>query len=139
MKIKKPYAPHDRERINFPEPSRTKQSFKQEADINTILEKYARTGLIPSYDQPQQYGDYTGVMDYHTAQNKIAEGKSAFADLPSKIRKRFDNDPGQFLDFIYDEENFDEMVELGLARAKIPDVVPVEPGPQEPPADAGGD
>lgn len=137
--IKKPYANRDRKGMVFTEPSRTKQSFKQEADINSILEKYSRTGLIPHYDKPQQYGDYTGVIDYHTAMNKIAEGRSAFEDLPSGIRKRFDNDPGQFLDFIADETNFDELVELGLANAKIPEPGALQPDPPEEPAPAGDD
>ncbi len=116
--FRKPYEPRERVQIDFPNPSRTKQAFKDEADINRILDKYHRTGLIPTYDQPQQYGDYTEVMCYHTAQNKIAEGKTAFENLPSKIRKRFHNDPGQFLDFIYDETNLPEMVELGLAMPR---------------------
>jgi Chlamydia-phage Chp2 scaffold (Chlamy_scaf). len=134
--FKKPYEPRERLQVKFPNPSRTKQAFKQEANINTILDKYHRTGLMPTYDQPQQYGDYSGVMDYHTAMTKIAEGKSAFADLPSKIRKRFDNNVGAFLDFIHDESNLDEMVELGLARAR-PKPEPEAPVSEPEPASAG--
>lgn len=134
--FKKPYEQHERYRIAFPNPSRTKQAFKDEADINRILDKYNRTGLLPTYDKPQQFGDYSGVIDFHSAQNKIAEGRTAFAELPSNIRKRFQNDPGQFLDFIYDEANLPEMIQLGLAKAK-PAIHLDNPEPEPEPAPAG--
>uniref|UniRef100_UPI004048DAE2 hypothetical protein n=1 Tax=Shewanella sp. TaxID=50422 RepID=UPI004048DAE2 len=134
--FKKPYEERERVQITFDEPSRTKQAFKDEANINRILDKYNRTGLMPQYDKPQVYGDFTQVVCYHTAQNKIAEGKQAFAELPSDLRKRFNNDPGQFLDFIGDpESNLDEMVKLGLARIRPQsDTAKEAPAPEPAPA-----
>ena len=40
-----------------------------------------------------------------------------FADLPSSIRTKFNNDPAQYLDFVQDPEKLEEMRELGLALA----------------------
>ena len=38
-----------------------------------------------------------------------------FLDLPAKVRDRFKNDPGQFLEFATDPSNVDELVKMGLA------------------------
>ena len=46
----------------------------------------------------------------------VATANSMFQDLPSSIRNQFQNDPGQFLDFVQDPENLEEMREMGLAN-----------------------
>ena len=38
----------------------------------------------------------------------------AFIFLPSKIRKKFENDPKVFLDFVCNPENVDELRTMGL-------------------------
>ena len=43
-----------------------------------------------------------------------------FEELPSQIRKKFNNDPAQFLDFVQNENNKDALYEMGLALAPIP-------------------
>jgi len=55
-------------------------------------------------------------MDFHQAIEYIAKSKELFDEMPSTLRKRFNNDPGEFLDFVHDENNADEMVSLGLAK-----------------------
>ena len=40
------YRPHDRVTQPVGGPSRTKQAFKEECDVNNILRKYEKTGLI---------------------------------------------------------------------------------------------
>jgi hypothetical protein len=50
--------------------------------------------------------------------------------LPSDIRAKFDNDPGEFFEFCTDPKNADEMVQLGLREAppspELPSAVPVK-------------
>jgi hypothetical protein len=60
-----------------------------------------------------------------------------FMSLPAKIRSRFQNDPGAFLDFVQNPENRDEMIELGLAKAqpRAPVEPEAEPSPSEVPED----
>jgi phage internal scaffolding protein len=88
---------------------RTHQEHKQECDINHILEKYARTGLVTHVNKYEpQYGDVTS-MEYQDMQNKIADVNSMFADLPAQERQRFNNDPAQFLAFVSDAKNVDDM------------------------------
>ncbi len=123
------YIPHIPVRMEITGPSLAKQSFKAECDINTIMDKYQKTGLVSHVNQYQgNYGDLPTSMDYHEALTRQLEAKEAFESLPSSIRTKFDNDPGKFLAFVEDDENHDQLVEMGLAHAP-PDPNPsVEPG-----------
>lgn len=101
--------------LTFPPNSRwTKQSFKDECDINTIMSRYQSTGELPDLAQrAPQYLDATG-MDYQDMQNKVVEANNLFNALPSKIRNRFANDPGEFLAFVSDPSNHSELQSMGL-------------------------
>lgn len=95
--------------------TRTEQSHKQECDINYILAKHLKTGVINHQNAyGGQYGD-TSAIDYHSAMNTIINADKMFNDLPSGTRTRFQNDPAQFLDFVGDENNLEEMYTMGLA------------------------
>ena len=50
--------------------------------------------------------------------DQINRSKAVFEALPSVLRKRFDNDPAKFLDFVQDSNNSKELVEMGLAVSK---------------------
>lgn len=92
----------------------TKQSFKDECDINQIMAKYQKTGLINHFQKNQaQYG-FAPAVDFRTALELVDKAERQFEELPSSIRKRFDNDPGQFLAFCEDPANRSEMAVLGL-------------------------
>jgi phage internal scaffolding protein len=93
--------------------SRTQQHFKAECDINTVVERYLRTGLMPQLGTPM-YGDFTNVVSYQEAQDAVIAANAAFETLPSKVRERFSNNPGKLLEFLADEANKDEAVKLGL-------------------------
>lgn len=95
----------------------TKQSFKDECDINNILKKYETTGSLPSLilENPQ-YGDYSDVPTYQDALDTVMKAEEQFSALSSKLRDRFDNDPAKFLEFADNPENKEELFELGLTR-----------------------
>lgn len=98
------------------DPSRTKQSFKAECDINTIIARFLRTGILDYAEKHEaQYGDATGV-DFTEAMQTVAKAQSMFNDLPSALRNRFKNEPALFLDFIHDDKNRDEARKLGLLK-----------------------
>lgn len=100
----------------FTEPSMTKQSFKDECDINKLMDKYQKTGLLTHVNNNKaHYGEFEAT-DFTTAMQTIAEGQSMFAELPSATRKYFDNDPAKFMAFTSNPDNIDKMVELGLAE-----------------------
>lgn len=106
-----------------------RQSFKDECDINNIMKKYQVTGVIDWVAKYEgSYSDLTGY-DFMESQLIVAKASEMFADLPSSVRKRFQNDPGEFLEFMSDESNSEEAIKLGLAtRRQEPAVVapPVE-------------
>lgn len=104
-------------RVQVPDtgPSRTKQSFSEECDINNIMKKFEKTGIIDHARKYEgNYGDFTGAVDYHTAMNIVREADEMFQSIPATIRKRFDNDPQKFLEYVDNPENEDEMREMGL-------------------------
>lgn len=95
--------------------SKTKQQFKDECDINTIMRKFEKTGVLPPLSRQGMYGDFTTIPDYQTACDMVIAADSQFMKLSSRIRERFQNDPGKFLKFATDPANAEEMVRLGLA------------------------
>ena len=90
------------------------QHFKEECDINTILQKFNVTGILPEAPLSPRYGDFSGIGDYHTTLNRVMAAKDEFASLPAQIRARFENDPYKLIEFLDDETNREEAVQLGL-------------------------
>ncbi|QXP08495.1 MAG: internal scaffolding protein [Arizlama microvirus] len=114
--------------------SKTAQSFAKEANINTIINKYRKTGILvdPMTAQARQpfYGDFTSGADYFDNMTKLQKVKEDFARLPGKIRAKFDNNVGQMLDFVADPANVKECVELGLMpKEALPKDVPTPRDP----------
>lgn len=81
-------------------PSKTQQNFRDDADINVIVGRIIKTGIVPDIPVPPQYGDLTTETDYHTMLNKLAETKGLFYRLDAEDRARFDNDPGAWLGYV---------------------------------------
>jgi len=96
--------------------SLTKQSFTKECDINNIMAKYQKTGAIEHVNKHEASYGFATSIDFQEALEIIRTGQTMFDELPSSIRTKFDNDPAKFLDFVQDENNQAEMVELGLAH-----------------------
>jgi len=107
------------------EPSLAQQHYKDECDINTILEKFNITGLMPESPLSPRYGDFTGISDYHTALNRVIAAQDEFEALPAQIRARFDNNPAQLIEFLENSDNRSEAEELGLVEKATAEVVEV--------------
>jgi phage internal scaffolding protein len=125
----------DRSKLIFTRPSRTKQSFRDECDINHILRQFNVTGQLPTGSVQPQYGDFSGITDYQSALNAVMAAQDSFLQLPAKVRAKFDNDPALFVEFASDEANRDEMKALGLLHEETAQAVvtsPSEPVSGEP-------
>ena len=109
------YSPHVRVSFETTGLSRTKQSFKNECDVNNILKNYNKTGIMPENFNPGEYRDLDGT-DYQEYMQTVASANSMFEELPSALRKRFKNDPAQLLSFVHDDKNVAEAHKLGLLR-----------------------
>lgn len=111
------HRPHERSTIAFREQGRTQQAFKDQCDVNQIMARYARHGVLDHANTYRGvYGDFTEVGDYHTLCNQVVRAQEMFMGLPAEVRKMFNNDPGAFLEFAENPENADQMVEMGLMR-----------------------
>jgi phage internal scaffolding protein len=94
----------------------TEQAHKKECDVNLIIRKYDRTGLISHISKIEGvFGNMSGI-DFKTAQDKIINAQNMFNQLPAEIRKRFENSPEGLLEFMDNSENRAEAIELGLIR-----------------------
>ncbi len=106
--------------IEFIEPSRTKQSELADSDINNIMARYALTGVAPAPHRGEPlYGDFSDVEDYQVSLNKVMAAEERFASLPSELRKKFDYNPQNMINFILDENNREECVKLGFINNNI--------------------
>lgn len=101
--------------VSFEKPTRTKQSFKNDCDINVVVNHYQRHGIINHVARGSGvYGDFSTVEDYQSSLNRVMNAQEMFGALPSKIRSRFANDPAELIGFLENPANLDEAVELGL-------------------------
>ena len=90
---------------------RTKQSFKDQCDINKILKKAMRTGSIAHLQKYPEatYGEFDGEFTLLEAHGRIARANQIFAELPSEIRREFNNDALAFVSFAGNPENNDKL------------------------------
>ena len=137
--IRHPFDPPERVQIGPGGDSLTKQSEADACNINNLMAKYEKTGILEHVSEnPGQYLDLVAPESYHAAMTVVAEAATAFEELPSQVRKRFANEPAAFLAFAENPDNADEMVELGLLPRVTP---PADPEPETttaedtPPAD----
>lgn len=114
---------------------RTKQSFRDECDINKVVERYARTGMLPPGSGVGRYVDCSNVTSYLDAVLKVKNAEDAFNALPAKVRDRFKNSPEAMIRFVLDRANRKEAQELGLVK---PDVVATPPNAGVPQPDKSG-
>lgn len=93
----------------------TEQTHEQASDINHIIDRYTRTGILDHNSQyAGQYGDFVDAPDYIEAQTLLADANSMFESLPGEIRQQFPQGTPQFLQFVNDPDNAEHMKALGL-------------------------
>lgn len=109
-KRRRVYSPHG-------ECSMTKQEFTEVCDINKIMKRYERDGVLPVFQERNPvFADVSMFPSYQETLNKINAIQEGFDQLPSNIRYKFDNDPAKLLDFVADPANQAEAVKLGLIK-----------------------
>ncbi len=109
--------------------SLTQQQFRDESDINNIVDRFMKTGHLPDPVSMPQYVDYEGVFDFQSAMNVVRQADENFMRMDAKVRARFHNSPQEFLEFFADSANAEEAVRLGLAVARPKETPPVDAAP----------
>ena len=97
------------------DPSLTQQQFKEESDINTIVDRFMKSGVLPTPVNMPQYVDFEGIFDFQSAMNAVRAADENFMRMDAKVRARFNNSPQEFLEFFANPENTQEAIRLGLA------------------------
>lgn len=105
------------------DPGLTDQSQAKDCDVNVIVDRFMKTGVLPQFQGSPIYGDFSEVASYQDALGVVAVAEEQFSGLTAKVRARFDNDPAKFLAFVNDPKNMRELVSLGLASEHPKDEV----------------
>ncbi len=96
------YTPH----------GRTKQSQKDQCDINQLLQKAARSGSLSHLEKYEaKYGDFSD-FDFTEHAIKMAEGQTIFEQLPAEVKREFDQSPDKFFAFVTDPQNAEKLPAL---------------------------
>lgn len=91
---------------------RTKQSQKDETDINKLLDRAGREQTLSHLEKYQgNYGDFTGY-DFEKHINTIAEGQSIFEALPAEVKREFEQSPKKFFAFVTNPDNAERLPEV---------------------------
>lgn len=114
--MKKNKYTYERRRVSIDcsKDGRTKQSFRDECDINLIMARFLKTGQLSHLNKSSpRYGDSSS--DFNARMNVITSAKSSYEDLPSSVRDNFDG-PEDFYHFVSDPKNSQEIFDMGLSE-----------------------
>lgn len=106
----------------------TEQAHKDDVNINNIIKRHGMD-LIQRTAQLQQgvyLTDDDPTNDFQEAMNIVTKAQQDFEAMPSQIRKKFNNNPAEFLDYVQNSANVDSLVEMGLAQRVPPKPAPIE-------------
>jgi phage internal scaffolding protein len=96
--------------------TKTNQSYKDQYDINKIIDRYNRTGEFRPLRKTEPVFRDLSAFDFEQMENRIAEIEGQFTQLPVEIRKRFDHSALEMLRFLENPKNRDEAIKLGLVK-----------------------
>jgi len=129
-----------RYRPKYERPGRTKQSFKDGCDIHRIVAKAQKAGTLSHLEKHGAfYADVADApQDIFEARDQLEKVNAIFADLPSELRNEFQNDPLEYLTYVNDPANRDQLDRLLPELAK-PGRQNLDMSPRTPPGHAKGE
>lgn len=134
VKVYSEYDPPPKPVLAKFEKTLTRDSEAKDCDVNVIMARYEKTGMLPVDNRQAFFADVSEMGDYRSALHQVKMADEFFMSLPAKVRSRFDNDPAAFLDFVSDPASRDEMVELGLLEKPKASEGPAPGAPEVTPA-----
>lgn len=95
----------------------TQQQFKDQCDLNSVLENYRKTGTpLPKLTVNDDIADFSKIGDFQDSMNIVRESIELFEALPAVLRKKMGNDPSNLNDYLLN--NADEAIKFGLMTKK---------------------
>lgn len=108
------------------ESTKTQQQFAAQVNVNNIMNSYKKGNPIMHLNRIEgRYADMSQIGDYQSMLDTVIKARETFETLPSKLRNRFQNDPGKLIEFMNDPKNKEEGIKIGLFSKKDPEVNPV--------------
>lgn len=97
--------------------SKTDQSFKNEVNVNTIMDKWRKGQQITHLTKRQgQFIDASNIPDLHKAFAQVEQAREAFAQLPARVRDAMGNDPRNVEAFLLNPDARPLLEEYGLLK-----------------------
>lgn len=113
-------------------PSRVRSEFVEDCDINVILDRFTKTGVLEHQAKyAGRYGDFLDApQSLQEAKNQVRAAEEMFMTLPAKVREAYQNSPQVFLEAVDDAEQGD-----ALAQDKLKALGVLSPKKSPPPAE----
>lgn len=127
-------------KTEFTSDSKTKQSEGPQTDINTIVNRYLRSGELNHFNgRVPRYGDFSAMNDLQDQLNAVHEATDRFMALPATIRDAAGHDPVKFLEMLATEDGTELLIAAGLDveidREGEPEPSPSKPSPKGDPTE----
>lgn len=129
------YKPRARRPTIIEGPSMTKTDHAKGTDVNDIIRKFNRTGVLDHVRRVQGvYADVSHFGSYQDAVHRVQEAQAHFDALPANMKAVFDNDAARFLDWANSATEEDRQLlvaeSLGLSTPESPpSPAPADPEP----------
>lgn len=95
--------------------SQTVQSDADLADLNKIIARYKKTGIVAGLNEAQgQFLDVSQHQDFAEVMRTARAAEMEFMKLPSKVREEFGHDVANWLDAAFDRDKREALVDSGV-------------------------
>lgn len=106
----------------------TKQHFAAQCDVNNIVKahpdldpnSFSDASVANLLSDPELYGEFDTGETFQSALDVVNRAREQFNTLPAELRKRFSYDPYEFLSYVNNPNNAEEMKKFGLLKEDIP-------------------
>lgn len=114
------YVDKPKPKVVCGQPTKTKQSLKRDCDINYIVDRFLKTGILDHVASSDGYfsGDFVCPTDYQNALEVLSKAEEQFEALPVQVRSRYSN-LGAFMKE-FDGLSVEDVKALGLTKEGMP-------------------
>lgn len=116
--IKSPRKRGDISFAHIPEDRRLVQ--QSDMPLTSVRNLIRQASPLPTPEEAGAiFGEFDSANQFQEMMDVIVKAQESFDALPSYIRDRFRNDPRELIEFIDDENNLDEAVDLGIIDESV--------------------
>jgi len=114
-KIRNKFSTYAREPFEAKGIDPAQQHFREEVNINNIIAKYNKTGVITHVAKTRKrFGDFKDFADLLPDLDRVTKAQQAFEELPATIRNEFGNSIEGFFKFIKNPANEEQCIKWGI-------------------------